>query len=242
MEDIKGMFYWFIKECLLGPIIKIFYRPKVEGLDNIPNERGAILASNHLSFSDSIFLPIVLPRPVIFFTKSDYFYSPGILGILKAKFFKMLDQIPIDRRGGLESNSQSFKSAEELLVVKGGLLGIYPEGTRSSDGKLHKGKTGVARIALKSKVSVIPVAMINTDIVQPIGSLFPDITPRIIIKIGKPINFSTYYGQHNDPHVLRHITNKIMESIANLSGQDYVDEYSKPATKRLAKNQEIIRN
>ncbi|MFT4147889.1 MAG: lysophospholipid acyltransferase family protein [Micrococcaceae bacterium] len=229
-----------MKDVIGGPALKTIYKPKVEGLENIPDEGRAIIASNHLSVSDSFFFPIFLSRPISFFAKSDYFYSPGVKGALKAKFFTSMGQIPVDRSGG-DKTKDSFDSAEGVLA-KGGLFGIYPEGTRSSDGKLHKGHTGVARIALTTHTPVIPIAMINTNIAQPIGKLIPSRHPRIGIKIGKPMDFSQYYDQAKDHAVLRKVTDEIMMEIQKLGGQEYVDEYSAPATKRLDESEKVIRD
>src|SRR6478672_1813567 len=154
------MFYWVLKTVVLGPILKLLFRPWVEGEENIPDEGAAIFASNHLSFSDSIFLPLSVPRRMTFLAKSDYFTGRGVKGFLTKGFFKGVGQVPIDRSGGRASEA-ALKKALEILN-SGELLGIYPEGTRSPDGRLYRGKTGIARMALEAGVPVIPVAMINT--------------------------------------------------------------------------------
>ena len=181
------MLYWLLKRVLLGPFLRILFRPTVEGLENIPTEGPAILASNHLSFSDSIFLPLVAPRRITFLAKSDYFTGRGIKGRLTAAFFRGVGQVPIDRSGGSASNS-ALTSGLRILRA-GDLLGIYPEGTRSPDGRLYRGRTGVARMALEGQVPVIPVAMIGTDKAQPTGSVLPKIM-RIGVRIGEPLDFS----------------------------------------------------
>ena len=166
------MFYWVVK-AILTPILRVFFRPWVEGGDHIPPEGPAILASNHLSFSDSIFLPLVVPRRITFLAKADYFTGTGVKGKLTKGFFSGVGQIPIDRSGGAASE----RALQTGLRVLGGgsLLGLYPEGTRSPDGRLYKGKTGVARMALEAGVPVIPVAMIGTFEVQPQGKVVPRI-------------------------------------------------------------------
>ncbi|WP_461163283.1 lysophospholipid acyltransferase family protein [Arthrobacter sp. R4-81] len=223
------MFYWVMKRIFLGPVLKLLFRPWVKGLDNIPHEGAAILASNHLSFSDSIFMPLMVPRPVIFLAKSEYFTGTGLKGKLTALFFRLTNQLPMDRSGGAAS-ALSLNAGMDVLT-RGGLLGIYPEGTRSPDGKLYRGKVGVARLALQARVPVIPVAMIGTDKVQPIGKRMPHIR-RIGMIFGEPLDFSRYYGLEDDRLIQRSVTDEIMYELMRLSGQEYVDEYA--ATVKLA--------
>ena len=220
------MFYWFLKTIVIGPIIKLLFRPWVEGEENIPEEGAAIFASNHLSFSDSIFLPLVVSRRVTFLAKSDYFTGRGIKGRLTAAFFKGVGQLPVDRSGGKASNA-ALSSGLKVLR-RGELLGIYPEGTRSPDGRLYRGRTGVARMALEGKVTVIPVAMIGTDKAQPTGKVIPRIM-RVGVRVGKPLDFSRYEGMEDDRFVLRSITDEIMYELMLLSGQEYVDTYATKA-------------
>lgn len=223
------MFYWIMKRIFLGPVLRLLFRPWVKGLDNIPHEGAAILASNHLSFSDSIFMPLMVPRPVIFLAKSEYFTGTGLKGKLTALFFRLTNQLPMDRSGGAAS-ALSLNAGMDVLT-RGGLLGIYPEGTRSPDGKLYRGKVGVARLALQARVPVIPVAMIGTDKVQPIGKRMPHIR-RIGMIFGEPLDFSRYYGLEEDRLIQRSVTDEIMYELMRLSGQEYVDEYA--ATVKLA--------
>ena len=224
------MLYWLLKRIVLGPILRLLFRPTVEGLENIPTDGPAILASNHLSFSDSIFLPLVAPRRITFLAKSDYFTGRGVKGRLTAAFFRGVGQVPIDRTGGNASNA-ALSSGLRILSA-GDLLGIYPEGTRSPDGRLYRGRTGVARMALEGKVPVLPVAMIGTDKAQPTGSVLPKIM-RIGVKIGAPLDFSRYEGMEDDRFVLRSITDEIMYELMLLSGQEYVDVYAATQKKRL---------
>jgi 1-acyl-sn-glycerol-3-phosphate acyltransferase len=224
------LFYWFLKTIVIGPIIKLLFRPWVEGEDNIPAEGAAIFASNHLSFSDSIFLPLVVSRRVTFLAKSDYFTGRGIKGRLTAAFFKGVGQLPVDRSGGKASNAAL--SSGLRVLRRGELLGIYPEGTRSPDGRLYRGRTGVARMALEGKVSVIPVAMIGTDKAQPTGKVIPRIM-RVGVRVGKPLDFSRYEGMEDDRFVLRSITDEIMYELMLLSGQEYVDMYATSMKDRL---------
>ena len=225
------MFYWFMKTFVLGPVLKTLFRPWVKGLDNVPAEGAAILASNHLSFSDSIFMPLMVPRPVVFLAKSEYFTGKGIKGKLTATFFRLTNQLPMDRSGGAAS-ALSLNAGMDVLK-NGSLLGIYPEGTRSPDSRLYRGKVGVARLALQARVPVIPVAMIGTDKVQPIGKRMPNIR-RIGMIFGEPLDFSRYYGMEDDRLIQRSVTDEIMYELMRLSGQEYVDEYAAVVKLRLA--------
>lgn len=220
-----------MKTFVLGPVLKTLFRPWVKGLDNVPAEGAAILASNHLSFSDSIFMPLMVPRPVVFLAKSEYFTGKGIKGRLTATFFRLTNQLPMDRSGGAAS-ARSLDAGMDVLK-NGSLLGIYPEGTRSPDSRLYRGKVGVARLALEARVPVIPVAMIGTDKVQPIGKRMPNIR-RIGMIFGEPLDFSRYYGMEDDRLIQRSVTDEIMYELMRLSGQEYVDEYAAVVKLRLA--------
>jgi len=219
------VFYWVVK-MVLTPILRVCFRPWVEGREHLPADGAAILASNHLSFSDSIFLPLVVPRKVTFLAKSDYFTGKGIKGKLTKRFFASAGQVPIDRSGGAASEA-ALRTARRILA-DGNLLGLYPEGTRSPDGRLYRGKTGIARMALEAGVPVVPVAMINTDVVQPTGKKIPNLG-RVGIRVGKPLDFSRYAGMEDDRFVLRSITDEIMYELMLLSGQEYVDQYAAKA-------------
>ena len=224
------MLYWVLKKIILGPILKLLFRPWVEGEEHIPESGGVIFASNHLSFSDSIFLPLVVPRKMTFLAKADYFRGTGIKGRLTKAFFKGVGQLPVDRSGGRAS--EAALDASLKVLGAGDILGLYPEGTRSPDGRLYKGKTGVARIALESRAPVIPVAMINTEKVQPTGRVIPKIM-RVGIRVGEPLDFSRYVGLEDDRFVLRSITDEIMYALMNLSGQEYVDMYASDMKDRM---------
>jgi 1-acyl-sn-glycerol-3-phosphate acyltransferase len=226
-----AVFYWFLKRVVLGPVLRLFFRPYVIGLENVPEGGGAILASNHLSFSDSIFLPLVIERRVTFLAKADYFTGRGLKGRLTAGFFKGVGQLPVDRAGG--QASEAALSAGLKVLRRGELLGIYPEGTRSPDGRLYRGKTGVARMSLEAGVPVLPVAMIDTEKIQPPGRKWPTLGIRVGINIGKPLDFSRYEGMEGDRFVLRSITDEVMYELMDLSGQEYVDIYAQVAKDRL---------
>jgi 1-acyl-sn-glycerol-3-phosphate acyltransferase len=226
------MAYFILKNFLLGPILKAIFRPWVRGMENIPTNGAVILASNHLSFSDSIFLPLQSRRPVVFLAKSEYFTGKGIKGALTRWFFKSTGQLPIDRSGGKASEA-SLNTGLRVLA-QGQVLGIYPEGTRSPDGRLFRGRTGIARMALESKVPVIPVAMIDTEKVQPIGRKLPRIR-RIGIIVGEPLDFSRFDGMEGDRVILRAVTDEIMYELMKLSGQEYVDTYASTLKEKRAR-------
>ena len=217
------MFYWLLKWVLLGPLLRMVFRPRIEGAENVPDEGPAILASNHLSYADWLFMPLTLPRRVTFVAKAEYFTSPGIKGWFQKKFFAGAGQVPIDRSGAGAAEG-ALLSAKRILG-EGGLFGIYPEGTRSHDGRLYRGKTGVARLALETKVPVIPIAVVGTNRIAPPGKKFGSIT-RPVVRFGKPLDFSRYDGLENDRYILRSITDEIMYEIMRLSGQEYVDLYA----------------
>ena len=220
-------FYRFLKRVALGPAVEVAFHPWVEGLEHISATGPAIIASNHLSFSDSIFLPIAVPRKITFLAKAEYFLAPGIKGKATAAFFRGAGQVPVDRTGG-NAGTAAIATGVRLLR-EGHLLGIYPEGTRSPDGRLYRGKTGVARMALEARVPVIPVGLINTDKVQPVGRTRPNFNVDVGIRIGAPLDFSRYYGMEDDRFVLRSLTDEIMYKIMDLSGQEYVDMYASRA-------------
>jgi len=213
------MTYWLLK-WLLTPILKFFYRVRVEGLDGVPADGPVILAGNHVSFSDSIFLPLVLHRRVTFVAKAEYFEDRKT-----AWFFRAMGQIPIKREGG-SASQRALASAREVLD-SGGVFGIYPEGTRSPDGRLYKGHTGVARLALGCHAPVLAVAMIGTREAQPIGQVKPRVFMPITVRFSPPMSFDRFYERQDDPLVLRQITDEIMFQLRELSGQQYVNRYAK---------------
>ena len=217
------MFYWFLKVVVLGPILRVVFRPWVTGLEHVPTDGPAIMASNHLSFSDSFFLPLVCPRRITFLAKSEYFEGRGIKGFLTRTFFRGVGQVPVDRTGGRAA--EAAMSTSRRILDEGALLGIYPEGTRSPDARLYRGRTGVARLALDAGVPVIPVAMIDTEKIQPVGRLLPRVM-RVGIRFGPPLDFSRYEGFEGDRFVLRSMTDEIMYELMELSGQEYVDIYA----------------
>ena len=229
------MFYWLLKWVFVGPVLKLIFRPYAEGTENVPEQGGAILASNHLSYSDWLFMPLTIPRRVTFVAKAEYFTTPGLKGWLQKTFFSGAGQVPLDRSGGRASEGAITTGLR--ILANGELFGIYPEGTRSHDGRLYRGKTGIARMALEAKLPVIPLAVINTNVVAPPGKIFGRYI-RPGVRFGKPLDFSRYEGMESDRYVLRSITDEIMYEIMELSGQEYVDIYATKAkvdAQRLAK-------
>lgn len=224
------MFYWLMKRVFAGPVLRLFFRPWSRGVENVPRKGGAILASNHLAVIDSFVLPLVLDREIVFIGKSEYFTGTGLKGRLTAGFFRGVGTIPVDRSGGKASEAALRTGLGRL--EDGGLFGIYPEGTRSPDGRLYRGKTGVARLALEAGVPVIPVAMINTDVAQPLGRIPRPV--RVGIVFGEPLDFSRYAGMEDDRFILRSVTDEIMYALMSLSGQEYVDLYAATQKARLA--------
>ncbi|MEU3049720.1 MULTISPECIES: lysophospholipid acyltransferase family protein [unclassified Streptomyces] len=217
------MFYYVLKYVLLGPLLRLLFRPRIEGLEHVPDEGAAIVAGNHLSFSDHFLMPAILARRITFLAKAEYFTGPGLKGRLTAAFFRSAGQIPVDR-SGKEAGRAAIREGLGVLS-RGELLGIYPEGTRSHDGRLYKGKVGVAVMALRAGVPVVPCAMVGTFEIQPPGQVLPRIK-RVTVRFGEPLDFSRYAGMENEKAVVRAVTDEIMYAILRLSGQEYVDRYA----------------
>ena len=221
------LFYWFLKFVAIGPVVKLVLRPKAAGTEHIPATGAAILASNHLSAADWIFMPLSLKRRVTFLAKAEYFTGTGLKGRAQRLFFAGSGQVPIDR-----TNASAAEDAIQTglrILREGKLLGIYPEGTRSPDGRLFRGKTGVARMTLETGAPVIPVAMVYTHRALPFGLHLP----TAMVRFGKPLDFSRYEGLAGDRFVERSITDEIMYEIMTLSGQEYVDVYGATVKKSM---------
>ena len=215
-----------MKYVLLGPLLRVAFRPRVRGAEHLPREGAALVASNHLAVLDSFVLPLMVPRRMAFPAKVEYFTAPGPLGAVKRWFFTGMGQVPIDR-----GNAQAARAALDTgvrVLREGRLFGIYPEGTRSPDGRLYKGRTGVAKMALEAGVPVVPVAMVGTDRANPVGSSIPR-PRRIEIRIGRPLDFSRYLPIADDRQVERAVTDEIMDAVRELSDQEYVDVYATSA-------------
>lgn len=212
------MLYWIIK-ALLTPVLRLCYRVRIEGRDGVPTRGPVILAANHRSFMDSLFLPLVIRRRVTFVAKAEYFDDKKT-----AWFFRGVGQIPIRREGG-SASERALASATEVLE-RGQVFGIYPEGTRTRDGFLHRGHTGVARLALRTGAPIVPVGMIGTDEINPIDRKLPRLFRTVRIRFGSPITVDRYTGREQDRMVLRQITDEVMFELQQLSGYEYVDTYA----------------
>jgi 1-acyl-sn-glycerol-3-phosphate acyltransferase len=221
-----NVLYWVVK-AILYPFLRVVFRPWADGTDNVPREGPAILASNHLSFSDHFFGALLLPRKVVYLAKAEYLTGRGIKGLVSKAFFRSVGVIPVDRAGG-EASERALRTGLRVLA-EGDLLGIYPEGTRTPDGRLYRGKTGVARLALEGRVQVIPCAMVNTFELQPPGKIVPRLRFRPGVRFGKPLDFSRYDGMESNRLVLRAVTDEIMYALMELAGQEYVDIYAADA-------------
>jgi 1-acyl-sn-glycerol-3-phosphate acyltransferase len=219
--------YWLLKHILLGPFLRLIYRPRARGLENLPTTGPFILAANHISFVDSLFIPLVCPQDVVYLGKADYFDKAR-----SRWFMRAANVIPVRREGG--SASEAAIQAGIKALREGRVVGIYPEGTRSPDGRLYRGKTGVARMALEAQVPVVPVAVHGTDEIMPLDAKAPRLSGRPTVTFGKPLYFDRYYDRRKDRFVLRSVTDEIMYEIMMLSGQEYVDEYASKIKKRQA--------
>ncbi|MFD9905864.1 lysophospholipid acyltransferase family protein [Streptomyces sp. NPDC059063] len=220
------MFYPLFKCVVLVPLLRWLFRPRIEGLEHVPARGGAIVAGNHQSFCDQFLLGVTLKRRIHFLAKIEYFQGKGLRGRLAAAFFRGIETIPVDRSGG--GAGQAAVDAGVAVLRRGGLLGIFPEGTRSHDGRLYKGRVGVAAMALRTGAPVVPCAMIGTFEAQPAGRRVPSIVP-ITLRFGEPLDFSRYAGMADRRAALRAVTDEIMYAILDLSGQEYVDRYATEA-------------
>lgn len=211
--------YWFFKFTLFVPFVRLFVRPHVIGVENVPKHGPAILAPNHIAIWDAILVPTMTPRQVTFPAKAELFApSKNPLKMIVAWFLKAVGQVPVDRSGG-RASVNSLEAIFEALR-EGRVVGIFPEGTRSPDGRLHRGKTGVARLALQGRVPVIPVGLRHTF---PRGRL--RLPHRPIIEFGTPLTYAQYYGQGEDRHVVRWVTDDILAAVQKMTGQSYVEVY-----------------
>ena len=213
-------------KAVLGPILRLMFRPRVEGAENIPGTGPVILAGNHLTFIDSMILPLVCARPVYFIGKDEYVTGKGVKGKMMAWFFTGCGMIPVDRDGA--NGGVAALMTGRRVLEEGKIFGIYPEGTRSPDGRLYRGRTGIARLTLMTGAPVVPFAVIGTDKLQPGGAGLPR-PGRVTIRFGKPMEFSRYDGMDRDRYVLRAVTDSVMTEVMELSGQEYVDMYATKA-------------
>lgn len=208
---------------VVPPVSKAVWRPHVEGLENVPTSGGVILASNHLSFIDSVVIPVLVPRKVVFIAKKDYFEGPGLKGRFTKVWFESLGMLPVDRDDA-QAALDSLDTALEVLG-RGEAFGIYPEGTRSRDGRLYRGRTGVAHLALTAGVPVIPVGLQGTQEIQPVGARLPRLA-KVRVRFGAPLDFSSLPGTAPAGRLRREVTDTIMTNIAELSGQSVAGEYN----------------
>ncbi|MFD7506743.1 lysophospholipid acyltransferase family protein [Streptomyces sp. NPDC059850] len=206
--------------------MRLMFRPRVEGVERIPGSGPVILAGNHLTFIDSFVLPLVCDRQVFFIGKDEYVTGKGLKGRLMAWFFTGVGMIPVDRDGG-HGGVAALMTGRRVLE-EGRVFGIYPEGTRSPDGRLYRGRTGIARLTLMTGAPVVPFAMIGTDRLQPGGKGLPR-PGRVVVRFGEPLEFTRYEGMDRDRYVLRAVTDEVMSEVMRLSGQEYVDIYATKA-------------
>lgn len=215
--------FWILLRIILSPLLYL-WRPRNSGMGNVPRHGPALLVSNHLSFADHFYGPLPLRRRIFFIGKAEYFTGKGLKGLLSRAFMTGVGVVPVDRTGG--SSAEAALRTGLRILGEGKLLGIYPEGTRSPDGRLYRGKTGVARLALKSRAPVIPMGMVNTFELMPSGQPYfkPGVRPGV--RFGEPLDFSRYFGMEDDREVLRKVTDEIIQAIQELTGQEYVDRYA----------------
>ncbi|MDO5499356.1 MAG: lysophospholipid acyltransferase family protein [Propionibacteriaceae bacterium] len=216
------MYYWLFKWLLFAPVLKAVCRPWLEGAENIPKQGGAVLVSNHLSYGDTVILPAIVERKITFPAKAELFTGESFGGKVVAWFLRNVGMLPMDRSGG-RASADSVDHVGDVLR-SGEIVGIYAEGTRSPDGRLYKGKTGVARLVLGHRVPVLPVGTVSTQFVK--GWFGIPYMRRPGIRIGKPLDFSQYFDQPANREVLRWVTDEIMAAVQELTGQEYVDVYA----------------
>ena len=216
------MFYETL-HTIVPPVARAIWRPTVEGVDNVPLTGPVLIASNHLSFVDSVVIPIVAPRKVVFLAKAEYFTGSGVKGRLSRAWFEGLGMVPVDR-DDTKAAIDSLQIALDVLA-KGEAFGIYPEGTRSRDGLLYRGRTGVAHLALTAGVPVVPVGLQGTQDLQPVGSTLPKRAP-VTVRFGKPLDFTGRFDGMPTGRARREATDEIMTAIQQLSGQQTADRYN----------------
>ena len=231
---MKNNWYRLFKYVLIGPFLRVYNRPEIEGKENIPAEGAAIMASNHEAVMDSFYFPLLCPRQLTFPAKAEYFTAPGIKGKMQKWFFTSVGQVPLDRTA--DNAMDSLMNTAKMVLDRGDLFGIYPEGSRSPDGRIYKGKTGMAYVAMETGKPVIPIAMIGSRDANPIGSWFPK-PAKVRIKLGSPIDPLAFVKEHGlkpgTYEAARKLTDHVMFILADLTGQPYVDAYSKDVKNAL---------
>ena len=216
-----------VLHTVVPPVAKVLWRPRVSGLENVPRSGAVILASNHLSFADSLVIPIIAPRKVVFLAKSDYFAGGGVRGGLQKAWFEGMGMLPVDR----DDPKAALASLDTALEVlgRGEAFGLYPEGTRSRDGRLYRGRTGVAHLALTAGVPVVPVGLTGTERLQPVGARFPKVVP-ISVRFGAPIEVAGRYDGVPLGRARREVTDEVMAAIQALTGQEEAGIYNERPT------------
>lgn len=210
-------------KAVVSPVAKAVWRPTVEGREHVPRRGPVIVASNHRSFVDSVVIPICAPRPVSFLAKSEYFTGRGLKGAANRWWYTAIGSVPVDRNS--PRAAQESLDAALAVLQAGGAFGIYPEGTRSRDGRLYRGRTGVAWLALTSGAPVVPVGLIGTERLQPVGSNVPRLV-RVKVRFGRPMSFQGWLDGSPAGRVRRDVTDRIMAAIQALSGQEPAGVYN----------------
>lgn len=229
---------YFLGRFVLTPLARLVYRPHVEGRGLVPKSGPVIFASNHLSFIDSIAIPVAAPRPVHFLAKASYFDSPGLKGWASKQFFTAIGAIPVQRGAG--QAALDALDQQRQLLEQGSTVALYPEGTRSLDGRLYKGRTGVAFLALQTGAPVVPVGLIGTDDVMPVGAKRPSFTHRVTVKFGEPLDLA-HHGPANSGKARRLATDDIMAAIHALSGQELANAYNEaPAHTPIERIKQVL--
>lgn len=231
---MRNKWYSIFKHVLIGPFLRVWNRPEIEGLEHIPAEGPVIMASSHQSVMDSFYFPLMCPRQMVFPAKKEYFTAPGVVGAIQRWFFIAVNQIPIDRDA--ENAGASLMAAARKVLGEGGMLGIYPEGTRSPDGRVYRGRTGAARVALETGVQVVPVGMIGSREANPIGTWIPR-PKKVRMKVGEIIDPVAYVRSRglepDDRQAPRVLTDHLTAVLAELVGTEYVDVYASEVKKSL---------
>lgn len=232
-----GFTYYFARAVLV-PLTRLIYRPRVEGRGNIPRKGKVIFASNHLSFIDSMIIPMFAPRPVYFLAKSSYFDGPGFRGWLSRQIFTAIGATPVQRGAG--QAALDALDQQRRILASGRAIALYPEGTRSLDGRLYKGRTGVAFLALEEGAQVVPVGLIGTNEVMPVGAKLPKRRPRVTVRYGKPLDLS-HHGPASSGKARRLATDEIMAAIHELSGQELANAYNEvPAANPVERLKQVL--
>lgn len=232
-----GPTYYAIR-WLLAPLARMVYRPRIEGRRNVPRTGPVILASNHLSFIDSFLIPAFAPRPVYFLAKSSYFEGSGVAGWFSRNFFTAIGATPVERGAG-QAALEALDQQRRILASRRAIA-LYPEGTRSLDGRLYKGRTGVAFLALETGAPVVPVGLIGTNEAMPVGAKWPRLRPRVTVRYGEPIDL-TSHGPATSGRARRAATDEIMAAIHALSGQELADAYNEaPAATPVERLRQVL--